>query len=219
MLGSNLIAASLAVGAAIYAMSLLRCIHPPGGATSLSAVMGGDSVYSLGFLYVLFPVAYSCLVMFSLAFILNFPFRWRRYPAHLFHLMNPVEKISARNRHSEVTLEDFLYAVKKHDSYLDITEETWIEIFEIAKQSAEFQVKHPDTIGIDKYYSNGKLGLDWEIRKVLSIDPDSEKTIRFIVVAGKAPNVLGASGEIAFKAWAKYEVKKVKNSWVKTESS
>lgn len=31
----------IAVGGAIVAMSLLRCLHPPGGAAALTAVMGG----------------------------------------------------------------------------------------------------------------------------------------------------------------------------------
>ena len=36
-------AAALAVGLAIGAMHLLRCIHPPGGATALAAVVSGPS--------------------------------------------------------------------------------------------------------------------------------------------------------------------------------
>ncbi|MGD8803705.1 MAG: HPP family protein, partial [Gammaproteobacteria bacterium] len=34
-------------------MHYLRCIHPPGGATALSAVVGGPAVHVLGYTYVL----------------------------------------------------------------------------------------------------------------------------------------------------------------------
>jgi CBS domain-containing membrane protein len=47
------LAAPLAVGAAILAMTLLRCLHPPGGAVALGAVLGSAAgpvtVYSFAF--------------------------------------------------------------------------------------------------------------------------------------------------------------------------
>ena len=48
--------AALAVGLAVGAMHYLRCIHPPGGATALAAVIGGADVHALGYQYVLTPV-------------------------------------------------------------------------------------------------------------------------------------------------------------------
>ena len=45
------IAAAAAVGLSIIAMYYLRCIHPPGGATALTAVLGGTQVHALGFEY------------------------------------------------------------------------------------------------------------------------------------------------------------------------
>lgn len=46
--GANGLAAALAVGSAIAAMSFARCLHPPGGAAALTAVIGGSAVYGLG---------------------------------------------------------------------------------------------------------------------------------------------------------------------------
>ena len=43
------LAASIAVGAAILIMSLLRCLHPPGGASALTAVIGSDAIHTAGF--------------------------------------------------------------------------------------------------------------------------------------------------------------------------
>jgi CBS domain-containing membrane protein len=42
------LAAGCEVGLAILAMHHFKCIHPPGGATALTAVMGGPTVKSLG---------------------------------------------------------------------------------------------------------------------------------------------------------------------------
>lgn len=46
--GANGLAAALAVGFAIAAMSFARCLHPPGGAAALTAVIGGPAIYGLG---------------------------------------------------------------------------------------------------------------------------------------------------------------------------
>ena len=50
------LAASIAVGAAILIMSLLRCLHPPGGASALTAVIGSDAIHTAGFGFALLPV-------------------------------------------------------------------------------------------------------------------------------------------------------------------
>lgn len=60
-----------AVSLSIVAMHLTRTLHPPGGATSLIAVIGGDKIHSLGFLYVLSPVLVSTLVLLCIALIVN----------------------------------------------------------------------------------------------------------------------------------------------------
>lgn len=62
-------AAALAVGCAIAAMSLLRCLHPPGGAVALSAVLGasGDPSY----MFVLVPVALNTALLVTVAIIFH----------------------------------------------------------------------------------------------------------------------------------------------------
>lgn len=57
------LAAGLAVGGAILAMSLLRCLHPPGGAAALTAVIGGKSVTALGLLFPIVPVGLNSLLL------------------------------------------------------------------------------------------------------------------------------------------------------------
>lgn len=75
-----ILASALAVGLAIGAMHYLNCIHPPGGATALSAVAGGAAVQQLGYFYVLTPVALNAVTILLIAIVFNYPFQWRRYP-------------------------------------------------------------------------------------------------------------------------------------------
>ncbi|MDT8387792.1 MAG: HPP family protein [Thiogranum sp.] len=89
MIAQPFVAAPLAVALAIGAMHYLRCIHPPGGATALTAVMGGDAVQALGFQFVITPVLLNVLVILSITVLFNFPFAWRRYPAALGRAHKP----------------------------------------------------------------------------------------------------------------------------------
>jgi CBS domain-containing membrane protein len=63
-------ASALAVALAIGAMSLLRCLHPPGGAAALTAVLGGPAVMASGYMFALAPVALdsALLVIFGWLF-------------------------------------------------------------------------------------------------------------------------------------------------------
>jgi CBS domain-containing membrane protein len=54
------LAAGVAVGIAIGAMSLLRCLHPPGGAAALVAVFASSSA---GYLFPLVPVGLNAAVL------------------------------------------------------------------------------------------------------------------------------------------------------------
>jgi CBS domain-containing membrane protein len=72
---SPLFAAGLAVGLSIAVMALFSCTHPPGGATALSAVIGGPGVLDLGYQYVLTPVLLNTLIILSVAMIFHLPLR------------------------------------------------------------------------------------------------------------------------------------------------
>jgi len=76
-----MLAAAIAVALAIGAMHYLRCIHPPGGATALGAVLGGDAVHQLGYQFVITPVMLNAVTILLVALLFNAPFAWRRYPA------------------------------------------------------------------------------------------------------------------------------------------
>ena len=64
-------AAGIAVGGAILAMSLLRCLHPPGGAAALTAVIGGHGVHAAGYAFAFAPVGINSIALVSIAMFLH----------------------------------------------------------------------------------------------------------------------------------------------------
>lgn len=78
------LAAAVAVSISIALMHLTRTLHPPGGATALIAVIGGESIHKLGYFYVLAPVALGASIMLVIALIVNNISENRRYPEFWF---------------------------------------------------------------------------------------------------------------------------------------
>ncbi len=123
------VAAAVAVGLAIAAMSQLRCIHPPGGATALAAVIGGQAVHGLGFRFVVAPVLANALFMVSTAIAINYAFRWRRYPAALGSSRQSARRVLAPT-HAEVVA-----AVRSLESFVDVDEEDIIRLADMLSLS------------------------------------------------------------------------------------
>ncbi len=79
------LASALAVSVSIAAMHFTCTIHPPGGATALIAVIGSDQIHSLGYLYMVSPIASGVIIMLLVALFINnlsgdparhYPKRW-----------------------------------------------------------------------------------------------------------------------------------------------
>ncbi|MBR8299460.1 HPP family protein [Burkholderia dolosa] len=72
-------AAAVAIACAIGGMFALRCVHPPSGAVALTAVVGGPAIHSLGFGFVLEPIALQSAILLSAA-IAYHALTGHRYP-------------------------------------------------------------------------------------------------------------------------------------------
>ncbi|WP_018862375.1 MULTISPECIES: HPP family protein [unclassified Thioalkalivibrio] len=200
-----LVAAALAVGLTVYAMYYLRCLHPPGGATALYAVIGGASVEELGLLFILHPVLSSVAVMLLVAVAINYPFPWRRYPAALARLSepSPTDPSGALER-SGMSQADLEHAMRDLNLYLDLTEDDLARLYLLARRHHE----HPDAIELDdiqsgQCYSNGAQDGAWSVRKVLARD-DGQVTYRVISGAGVPEE--GHCPVADFVAWAHHRV-------------
>jgi len=117
------LAASLAVGLAVLLMHYTRCLHPPGGATALIAVIGADDIHALGYSYVWEPVMLNALSLFLVALIFNNLIASRRYPAAWAkRLASPDSSASGiRPRHVREAMDDL-------DMVEDVSEEQLIAI-------------------------------------------------------------------------------------------
>lgn len=88
LFSSNLfLATAIAVSTSILIMQLTLTLHPPGGATSLIAVIGGEQIHKLEFFYILIPVFSGALILFLIAFIVNNIPKNRAYPESFKHYL------------------------------------------------------------------------------------------------------------------------------------
>jgi CBS domain-containing membrane protein len=73
------LAIGVGVSLAIAVMSLTRCLHPPGGAAALTALIGGSAVTSSGFLFPFVPVCLNSIILVSLGIAFH-RISGRKYP-------------------------------------------------------------------------------------------------------------------------------------------
>lgn len=127
-------AAAVAVGLAITLMHLLHCLHPPGGATALYAVTGGPEIWDLGFGYVLTPVAVNAGLMLLMGLILNN----LRAPGKLYPVVPLPAAITSSGVTKDiprVTPDDIKEAVTESGTYIDVTEEDLLTLYQAAESN------------------------------------------------------------------------------------
>jgi CBS domain-containing membrane protein len=124
-----MLAASLAVALSIAAMYGLRCLHPPGGATALYAVLGGETVHALGYGYLLSPVLLNVVVLLTVAVLFNYPFAWRRYPQSWHQRTQTAVRTAEK---SMIPHSSLVYALSQIDTFVDISEDDLQRIYALA---------------------------------------------------------------------------------------
>ncbi|MGZ8947623.1 MAG: HPP family protein, partial [Methylococcaceae bacterium] len=117
-------ASACAVGGSVLVMLLFRCLHPPGAATALTPVMAGDPITTLGYGFVLMPVALNVTIILIMAIAIN---RWilrYEYPSVIHqaegkkHQHNTIIQPSQRIGISEQDLEQ---ALENMDVFMDVS--------------------------------------------------------------------------------------------------
>lgn len=221
LLGASPWTPPLAVGLAVAAMHYFSCIHPPGGATALTAVIGGDAVYSAGFGLMVYPVLINVVAIIFIAVTFNCLFKWRLYPARLAQHNRPS---TAPTSDHAVTLthEDFAAAMQELNSLIDVTSTDLAHLFELAVTHAEHNAAHPTTISAGGYYSNGRLGKHWSIRQVIDVEdasaPAAGKLI-YKTLAGDGAYEVGICAAEEFRRWARFEVEPSNGHWLRIDSN
>ncbi len=206
------IAAGVAVGLANGTMYYMRCIHPPGGASALLAVIGGPAIHALGYGYVFSLVMPNALIILAVAIAFNALFHWRRYPMALME-WRAGPPVKAKT--DELKEADIAYALEKMDLLVDVTPEDLQQIYKLAREHARPIGFDPASIKLGHYYSNGAYGREWSVRQVVDMPEQSDAEVKLIykVIAGKERRESGVCTREEFARWVRHEVYRNETTW------
>jgi CBS domain-containing membrane protein len=136
LIGTPLIAGSVAVSTAIGVMFLLRCLHPPGGAVALGTALGGQALAASGFVFAVGPVALNCIVLVAAGLAYN-KLCGRRYPYLAVAHTNQHQTADAvPSERLGVTPADLEEVMRQYNQVLDISPAELEEILMRAEAQA-----------------------------------------------------------------------------------
>ncbi len=211
--GAGALGAGAAVGLAIGAMHYLRCIHPPGGATALTAVVGGPVVHGLGYQFVVTPILVNVVLLLLAAVAVNALFPWRRYPAAWGAPGRAVAgEAGAEAGLAELSPADLEYAMKRLDLVIDVAPEDLRELYTVAAAHAQHGPLAPEAIRLGGCYSNGRFDAAWQVRQVIDLSPDGRWVV-YQVLAGAERRQTGTALREDFARWARYPVAREGYYW------
>ena len=131
-------AAAAAIFLAVAAMFFLQCLHPPGGAVALTAVLGGADIHAAGYSFVMAPVALNTMLLLVVAIAYN-NVTGRRYP-------HTPQQTAAKHPHQTrdalpterlgFTSDDLQAALKEYDQVLDVSVDDLESIFRQTEMQA-----------------------------------------------------------------------------------
>ncbi|MBC3917894.1 HPP family protein [Undibacterium sp. CY18W] len=130
LLGPSIATAALATALAVAAMFLLRCLHPPGGAMALTAVLGGPLILGLAYEFVLVPVGVNSILLMLFALAYN-NVTGRRYPhaaqpdhsgKHGTVDARPIDRLGFQSR-------DLDEVLQKYNQVLDVSRDDLESLF------------------------------------------------------------------------------------------
>lgn len=183
-LSNPVMAAAAALGLSMLAMHWLRCLHPPAGATSVFAVIGGQPIQSLGWGYVFSVVGINVGLLIVIALVLNNLLPGRRYP-----MRRPTPAAAAPGRAPRPEHEDIVAAMRSMDAFIDVAEEDLERIYLLA------------TINRQKRGLGSVVCRDIMTRNVTSVSPEMplpavwsvlrQRNIRGVPVVDEGRRVVG----------------------------
>ena len=214
IISEPIIAAALAVGMSIGIMYYFRCIHPPGGATALTAVMGGPEIHSLGYDFIFTPVLINVILMLVTAYLFNYFFTWRRYPVAIAQQYQLKKDNNERQKHiGLIPRKDLEFALHSMQSFADITEVELEKIYLTAKRHQAESRLQPEDIKLGHYYLHGKNDGNGVIRRVIDESLDEKDMLIYKIITGPERKKTQVSTRNEFAKWAKHEVIFEDNKW------
>ncbi len=114
--GAPWLIAALAVGGAIAAMSLARCLHPPAGGTALITALASPAIAAAGWQFLAAPLALNVVLMLACGIV------WNRATGHSYpHHAQPAPAMPSWIGHIE-------------DEDLDAVLEEWDEVLDVSRE-------------------------------------------------------------------------------------
>jgi CBS domain-containing membrane protein len=120
------LAIGLALGLAIWVTALLRCMHPPGGAMAVVFAIAAQQ-HSVSLLTAVLNVAAALVAVLAV----NNLMPGRRYPQ-----CAPMRQAAAPVPRRSVGHDDLQHALEKLDTYLDVSEDDLVSIYDLATAHA-----------------------------------------------------------------------------------
>jgi CBS-domain-containing membrane protein len=213
LINNTVLAAALAVGLSIGVMYYLRCIHPPGGATALSAVVGGSQIHQLGFDFLVTPVLLNVAIILCVAVLFNLPFAWRRYPA-LYAKVSKNESCEKAQQIGRIPRKDLEFALKSMQSFTDISELELERIYQTATSHQLSRHLSIEDIKLGHYYLHGRSNGKGVIRRVIDESADHKDMLIYKVITGPENGKTQVASRENFSRWAQHEVSFENGEWL-----
>lgn len=175
------LASSVAVSMSIFAMLVLRCLHPPGAATALVPVIGGATFIELGYKFILTPVLINVFVMLFMVIIVN---RWwlkRDYPQSF----KPIVPTSD----SRLSQQDVQQALKKGGEFIDVNVNQLHELL-LSAEEQKLERLHGEITCAD-IMSKGISAVEYGDEVEMAWQKMHHEKLKAIPVVDKANRVIG----------------------------
>jgi CBS domain-containing membrane protein len=124
LIADTIFASACASGASVFAMLLLRCLHPPAAATALTPILAGGPFNFMNYSFVLMPVGINVAIMLVMAIVIN---RWvlrYEYPIVPHKADNKKHKQGVMIQPSQrtgISEQDLEQALENMDMFMDIS--------------------------------------------------------------------------------------------------
>ena len=219
VLGQGVLACAVAVSLSIGVMHVTRCIHPPGGATTLFVVQSASTA-AAGLDLLLSPVLLNVASILLAAVALNYPFAWRRYPAYLaFRHSSPAPQQLQQLLHEAPFAEkELAWALDGMDETFDISDEQIQLLYEaLSNIESSLPKLTADALEAGAFYSNGLRGEQWGVRQIVDANAADARKPQVIVktVAGKGKGKTQLMTRQDFADWARYPVYPDASHWTR----
>lgn len=128
---------SVAVALSIFLMMTTDSLHPPSGAVAITAVLGGDAVYELGYYFVFYPVLLNSILLLLIAIVFNRCIG-KQYPQ--VTQLNARSKDPTPTQKVSINPQDIQEVLEQQTQLLDISEYDLQKLILQAQQKANARV-------------------------------------------------------------------------------